>query len=254
MGAIIKAVSFDLWDTLIQDDSDEPKRAALGLRSKKDERRHLLWTALERTAPTDRASLDRACDQADAAFRAAWHDRSITFPVGERLRQALGFLGRDLPRQELAAVVRAYEEMELALQPDPVTGVAEALAVLSRRYRLCVVSDTIVSPGRCLRRLLEDHDLARHFSGFAFSDEVGRSKPHRAMFEAAARQLGCEVAQMIHVGDREHNDIGGPRKLGMKAVLFTGANDSGLSATAADGVCARHADLPAVIDRLADRA
>ncbi|GIT27925.1 MAG: hypothetical protein CM1200mP41_39690 [Gammaproteobacteria bacterium] len=32
---MIKAVTFDLWDTVIHDDSDEPKRAAQGLRSKK---------------------------------------------------------------------------------------------------------------------------------------------------------------------------------------------------------------------------
>ncbi|MFQ5954215.1 MAG: HAD family hydrolase [Kiloniellales bacterium] len=253
MGATIKAVTFDLWDTIIHDDSDESKRAALGLRSKKDERRHLVWEALRRVSPIDRASVERACDAADAAFDTAWHDQAITYPVGERIRQALQFLGRSLPPYELAAIVRAYEEMEITIQPDPVSGVADALAQLSRRYRLCVVSDTYVSPGRCLRRLLEAHDLTRYFSGFAFSDEVGRSKLHRAMFESAARQLGCEITEMIHVGDREHNDISGARTLGMKAVLFTGARGSDPLATAADAVCARHADLPAVIDRLAGR-
>jgi len=47
---MIKAVTFDLWDTVIHDDSDEPKRAAQGLRSKKEERRFLLWEALNETA------------------------------------------------------------------------------------------------------------------------------------------------------------------------------------------------------------
>ena len=44
---MIKAVTFDLWDTMVHDDSDEPKRAARGLRSKREERRHLLWQALQ---------------------------------------------------------------------------------------------------------------------------------------------------------------------------------------------------------------
>ena len=39
---MIKAVTFDLWDTMIHDDSDEAKRKAQGLRSKKTERRHHL--------------------------------------------------------------------------------------------------------------------------------------------------------------------------------------------------------------------
>lgn len=251
MGTTIKGVTFDLWDTMIDDDSDEPKRAALGLRSKRDERRHLLWAALNRHAPVDRAEVDRACDRADAAFAVVWKEQAFTWPVGERIRVALQALGRTVPEAEFAALVRAQEEMEITVPPDPVPGVAEALARLAGRYRLGVASDAIVSPGRCLRRLLEGHGLARYFSGFAFSDEVGHAKPHRAMFESAARQMGCEIAEMIHVGDREHNDVKGPRALGMKAVLFTGARDADAAATTADAVCARHADLPAVIDRLA---
>ena len=42
----IKAITFDLWDTIVDDDSDEVVRAARGLRSKRDERRHLLWHAV----------------------------------------------------------------------------------------------------------------------------------------------------------------------------------------------------------------
>ncbi len=251
MGTNIKAVTFDLWDTKIDDDSDEPRRAALGLRSKRQERRHLLWAALNKVSPIDQAEVARACDRADTAFAVAWKERAVTWPVGERLGVALRDLGRSLSKAEFAAVVRAHEEMEIAVPPDPVAGVAEALDRLAGRYRLGVASDAIVSPGRCLRRLLDAHGLARYFSGFAFSDEVGHAKPHRAMFESAARQMGCEIAEMVHVGDREHTDVEGPRALGMQAVLFTGVRDADVGATTADAVCARHADLPQVIDRLA---
>jgi putative hydrolase of the HAD superfamily len=253
LGATIKAITFDLSDTMIRDDSDEPKRAVHGLRSKRDERRHLVWEALSGATPVDRASVDLAYDAADAAFNIAWKEYAITWPVGHRIRIVLQALGRALPAEAFAAVVRAHEEMELAVPPDPVPGIATALAELSARYRLCVVSDAIVSPARCLRRLLEAHDLAGYFSGFAFSDEVGWAKPHRAMFEAAARQLGCQIAEMVHVGDRDHNDVKGPQALGMKAVLFVGQRDADRATTTADAVCERLADLPAVIDRLAGR-
>lgn len=47
---MMPAISFDLWDTIVVDDSDEEERAALGLRSKHDERRALLHAAVpERT-------------------------------------------------------------------------------------------------------------------------------------------------------------------------------------------------------------
>ena len=35
---MIQALTFDFWDTLAADDSDEPKRAQMGLPSKADER------------------------------------------------------------------------------------------------------------------------------------------------------------------------------------------------------------------------
>ena len=39
--------------------------------------------------------------------------------------------------------------------------------------------------------------------------------------------------------------------LGMKAVLFTAVRDVDRDRTSADAVCDRHADLPAIIDKLA---
>ena len=44
----IKAITFDLWDTVLIDDSDEPKRAAQGLKSKPIERWNLVRKFLER--------------------------------------------------------------------------------------------------------------------------------------------------------------------------------------------------------------
>jgi putative hydrolase of the HAD superfamily len=248
---MIKAVTFDLWDTIVYDDTDEPKRAAQGLRSKRDERRHLVWQALERIAPIDRATVEVAYDVADAAFNKVWHDQHITWTIAERLQVVLDGLGRSLPEADFEAVVEAHEVMEVEIYPEAIEGIREALKALSKRYKLCVVSDTIVTPGTGLRALLGKHGLADYFSGFAFSDEVGHSKPHCAMFEAAARQLGVEFFQMVHVGDRDHNDVKGPQALGAKAILFTASRDNDKATTTADAICERHADLPAIVDRLA---
>ncbi len=247
----IKAVTFDLWDTIVHDDSDEPKRKAQGLLSKKAERRRLVWEALNLEAPTDQATAGLAYDVADAAFNKVWHDQHVTWTIGERLGVLLKGLGRSLPESVLAEVVRQHEEMEVTIRPDLIPGIAEALAALHGRYKICIVSDAIVSPGRALRRLLESYDLARHFDGFAFSDEVGHSKPHRDMFESAAKQMGVRLDEIVHVGDRDHNDVKGPQALGMKAILFVATRDTDRSKTSADAICERHADLPAAVDRLA---
>jgi putative hydrolase of the HAD superfamily len=247
----IKAITFDLWDTIVHDDSDEPKRRTQGLRSKKAERRHLLWEALNGRQPIVETAVNLAYDVGDAAFNRVWHDQHVTWTIAERLQVILKGLGRTLPEDEFARLVREHEEMEIRIRPDLVPGIAEALAALHGRYRTCVVSDAIVSPGRCLRQLLESYGLARHFDGFVFSDEVGHSKPHRAMFEEAARQMGVALTEIVHIGDRDHNDVKGPQTLGMKAILFTATRPADKDHTSADAICERHADLPAIVDRLA---
>jgi len=251
--ATLKAVSFDIWDTIIDDDSDEPKRKARGLRPKAAERRHLLWQALQRHGAVSLAEVTRAFDVADAAFNKTWRVNAVTWKIAERLDIALMELGRELPQDELENLSHAIGRMELEVMPNLIDGIDAALKALYRRYKLCIVSDAIVTPGPGLRMLLERHRLSRYFHGFAFSDEVGRSKPHPSMFESAARQLEVQVAEMAHVGDREHNDITGAKALGMKTVLFTAKRDADAAGTAADAVCERAPDLPQVIDALAAR-
>ncbi len=247
----IKAVTFDLWDTIVDDDSDEPRRRARGLRPKAAERPHLIREALDRHEPLALDTVTTAYRDADAAFVKAWKERSITWTLDERLDVVLRNLGRDLDGGDRERLIEALGAMEVDIPPDPIPGVAEMLANLAGRYKLSIVSDAIVTPGSGLRRLLENHGLKQYFTGFAFSDEVGRSKPHREMFSAAAGQMGVEIPEMVHVGDRDHNDVKGPQALGMKAVLFTATRADDRDVTSADAVCDAHAELPAIIDRLA---
>jgi len=247
----IKAVTFDLWDTIVVDDSDEPKRAAKGLRSKRDERRHLMCSALCAVEPIDLESVTLAYDTADAGFNLVWKELHINWTVEQRLRVVLNGLGHSLPRDAFDRLVEDTGGMEVEIPPDPIAGIGEALADLSQRYRLAVVSDAIVTPGTGLKAILEGHGLAQHFSAFAFSDEVGHSKPHRSMFDCACAELGVTVDEIVHIGDRDHNDVKGPHALGAKAILFTAVRDADKDATTADAVCESHRDLPAIIDRLA---
>ena len=126
-----------------------------------------------------------------------------------------------------------------------------AIEAIAARYPLAVVSDAIHSPGRCLREWLERHGLLRHFRAFAFSDEVGRSKPHPDMFHRAAAGLEVSVSERLHIGDREHNDVCGPHALDMKAILFTATRDRDRAGSNAAAVCARAGDLPDLVMRLA---
>jgi FMN phosphatase YigB (HAD superfamily) len=248
----IKAITFDLWDTLVDDDSDEPKRKAQGLLCKKEQRRQVLWQALNQQEAIDRQQVCLAYDVADSAFNEVWHQQHVTWTIDTRLQVILQGLQRSLPEAELLKVVDAHANMEVEICPNLIAGCAEALQELSARYQLAIVSDAIVSPGRSLRQLLKKHGILQYFSAFAFSDEVGHSKPHRSMFESAAKQVGAELCEMVHIGDRDHNDIQGPHALGMKAILFTATRDVDKDNTKADAICNDYGQLPGMIDKLAD--
>ena len=248
----IRAVTFDLWDCVFIDDSDEPKRRAAARPPKPVERRELVHRFLSAQAPIERSAVDLAYDVVDAAFKKVWHDQFVTWTVTERLNVLLSGLKRELPEDRFRELVRLHEEMELEFRPDPVPGVHEAVAELARRYRLGVISDAVFSPGRALRELLRGEGLLDYFETLIFSDEAGRSKPAPSIFRAAAEALGVEPAEMVHIGDRPHNDIDGAHAAGAKAVLLTAVKDRGSEGAGADAVCRSYAELPEVIARLND--
>lgn len=243
------AISFDLWDTLFVDDSDEPVRTSRGMRPKRAERRFLLHQALSRHHAVTLERVSLAYDVVDAAFRNVWHDHHMTWTVRQRLSVLLEGLHLSLPETELAELVRLHEEMELTVRPRLVEGVREALEEIKGRYRLAVISDAIFSPGRALRELLRGEQILDLFDALVFSDEVGCSKPDRRMFERASSDLGVPVARLIHIGDRDHNDVKGAQAAGARAVLFTGVKNRN-GGTSADAVCGRYAELPRILERL----
>ena len=89
---VIKAITFDIWETIFVDGSDEPKRAAQGMRSKCDERRYLFWSVLNDQAQLNKAFSDAAFDVHEAAFRKVWHSVSVTWEVADRIDPLLDAL------------------------------------------------------------------------------------------------------------------------------------------------------------------
>ncbi|MFP4502660.1 MAG: HAD family hydrolase [Candidatus Hydrogenedentota bacterium] len=246
----IGAVTFDLWDCLFRDDSDEPKRVARGLAPKKQARRDLIFEALNKHDPIDRAASDLAFNVTEAAFNKVWHDEFVTWRVAERLQVLLTGLGRTLPEDTLQPLIEAYETMELDPMPDPAPGAVEALKALHGNYPLAIISDAVYTPGWALRQFLERAGMIDCFDHFVFSDELGHSKPHPAVFASVAARYNTDVTGIVHIGDRPHNDIGGAHAVGARAVLLTVVKQRPLDGHEPDAVCDDYAKLPDVLAQL----
>lgn len=247
---MIQAVTFDFWDTLVADDSDEPRRAALGLPTKPQARLQLLLDEIIQYYPNIAPEqVSQAFEHANERFRHSWKNEHHTPSVAARLQDAYDFLKVPITPgfQEL---VRKVEEMEVVIPPTFVPGVRDVLGELAQRYALGIVSDTIHTSGRGIRTLLERQGVLDYFRSFIFSDEVGASKPKPVVFTRASSELGVPVAQMVHVGDRESNDVDGPLAVGAKCILFTGLIDRGSANTRANAVCRDLNQLPNVIRQL----
>lgn len=255
---MIEAVTFDFWDTIAADDSDEPKRKRLGLPSKADARSEMFVAHIARHYPAiapRRAA--EAYQQANERFRHEWKQEFRTPGVRQRVSFAYDCLGIKARPGEYAALLRQIdtlsreiETMEVRIAPDFAPHVHWALQTLAQEFTLGIISDTIHTTGRGIRHLLYQQGLAHYFRFMIFSDEVGASKPSPKVFRIAAQEAGLPAEKIVHVGDRESNDVAGPIAVGMQAILYTGVIDRGSERTRATAVCRHFQDLPELVRRL----
>ncbi|HNX05715.1 MAG TPA: HAD-IA family hydrolase, partial [Opitutales bacterium] len=96
-------------------------------------------------------------------------------------------------------------------------GADELLAgLVTKGYRLALLSN---ADARC-RKILEDMNLARHFSHVFLSCELGFEKPDLRLFRKVEGILGAAPSEILHVGDSARNDGEGPRAAGWQALVI----------------------------------
>jgi HAD superfamily hydrolase (TIGR01509 family) len=85
-------------------------------------------------------------------------------------------------------------------------------------------------PGWLLHEDLARMGLAERLDAAVFSSEVGKRKPHPAIFEEALGRLGVPPGDALFVGDRRLEDVQGAKELGITTVqaLWFRADDDEL--------------------------
>jgi len=226
----------DFWGTLV---IDSPGFDEYYRRQRLTDFQRIVAGAGETVSP---AALDRAYEASGAVLGEAWalgRDLSVEQHVRAVLDAVDRTLAERLAVSTLADLVEAYSRPALLAPPTVDPAAAAGLELLrTRGYVLCVVSNTMRSPGATLRRVLDHHGLLPLFATLTFSDECGIRKPDPEIFALTLRAVSVAAADAIHVGDDPTLDVEGARAAGMRVVRVTRgrsrSNDPEADATIAD--------------------
>lgn len=126
----------------------------------------------------------------------------------EAFRRTLEHVGQpdDALAERLNATYLRHRFEDVELYDD----VLPTLDRLQCSYRLGILSNGNSYPERC--------GLGGRFAFVVFSQDHGFEKPDPRLFEIALRLIGCEPAELLHVGDSPRNDVLGARLAGARSV------------------------------------
>jgi putative hydrolase of the HAD superfamily len=183
----VRAVIFDLWETLVDwpvDDSQAHKRALI-----------------------ERLAVD------EDEFERRWHETDRVRETGP-LAAAYGALG--IPAEHLSThVAERHEYTRRALRPRPgVTGTLDELARRGiKRGLISMCSEDVPAAW-------PDTELAARFEATTFSASCGLVKPDAQIYLRTARELGVDPAEALYVGDGANDELAGAAAVGLTPVLI----------------------------------
>lgn len=209
MSYMIKAISFDFYNTLVKfwpplDEIQQSACAELGINVSK-------------------SGIDQGYSVADVYFNQENANGSIALRTdGERLEFFSKYeqiilenagvpVSLDLARQIWTLAISVSKDF------TPFADVIPALETLKAQgYRLGVISNL----RRDMRELCNKLGLAESLDFFISSEDAGAEKPHSPIFLAALDQMSAEPGETVHVGDQYCADVLGARAVGMHTVLI----------------------------------
>jgi len=212
---MLKAVTFDLWGTLMLE-------ASQGVRRTRVERLRRIDAVLREAGIfIELDAIDRAYDLVGERLTELW---STLRDTGARtqvvwLLEILQVSEQSRPGWLMNRLVDAYTLPILRDLPLPFEGATDVLSTLdSRGFRMAVICNTGRTPGKVLRMILERLGIGKYLSIQTYSDEIGLRKPHPEIFRRTLAELGIEPHGALHVGDTLESDVAGAQGIGMRAI------------------------------------
>lgn len=243
----IRAVTLDLWQTLI---IDKPEQGRERRRLRIQGTLEALNEAGEGVPEEQVSDAYRTCYRTCQAIRQEGRDVSFNEQVRLFVRAIAPGLSERLDDDTFTNILNRYADSFFQSPPEPANGLSKMLSTLKERgYLLGLISNTGMTPGRLFRIYLEELGIIHLFDQLTFSDEVLLAKPSPAIFLATFSALGVTPGQGVHVGDHLHNDIAGAHETGIRTVWLEGFDESQI-VVRPTAIIQRISDLPLALDRL----
>lgn len=216
-GLSIKAVTFDLWETLLfeRDGQSNCRNAARCRNVVEAFNKFGIAVSTEQAEP--------ALKQVIASLLKVWDSDADVSHVEqlELLVQTVSdgslALKNEWVEELSSAYVSPFFEIPPYLNPEA-TSVLRELA--DEEKRIGLICNTGLTPGFALKEFLNSGGALEYFDFLAFSDEIGFRKPKPEIFYIAARKLKVDPCNIVHVGDNLKMDVWGAKNAGFKAILF----------------------------------
>lgn len=219
----VRAITFDYWMTLFREQD-------------RDLRHELRVESFCRATGADQPDVSRALQAAHETFFKVHATEQRTLAPTDAVRMVCDTLAIRIPESTAVALAHDFATAILAYPPAPIKGALDAVKAAAARGPIGIISDSGMSPGTSLRKLLDAHGFTPYFTTLTFSDEIGVAKPQALMFERTAAALGVAPSELLHIGDLEPTDIAGIQALGGSGALFAGANSRFANDTRAEFV------------------
>jgi putative hydrolase of the HAD superfamily len=203
---VLRAVLFDWGGTLMDDEWDD----AIAL-----EGHTAGLAALEREDLPDAEAFTRFLVEHESELFG--YGREDEVDVVRVIAESFQRQGVDLTDDDVRLFLRTTHEVWSSHWMLGASTHALLEALRARGLKLALVSNT-ASPEWLLRPVLERQGVSERVDVIVLSSEVGKRKPHPAIFQRALSELGVAPDEALFVGDRLDADIYGASRLGIKTV------------------------------------
>ncbi len=187
--------------------------------------------ALKLTVEEMIAIRDQLAEEVKGEIWSLWEIRKRAF---ERTLEYVGHPDKDLAAH-LNAIYRKHRYGDMQLYPD----VIPTFDALAPHFKLGLLSNGNTYPERC--------GLEGRFAFVVFSQDVQVEKPDPKIFQITVERAGCELSQMLHVGDSLKSDVAGAKNVGAPSVWLNRdklPNDTGIQP---DYEVVSLAEIPAIV-------